>query len=148
MLLRVSSETQGAEVDLQAIRNSEADSGVPHSVALTTFAEAALRGTPEELVAARNRLAEEAGAEAVVDAAAVIGNFQRMVRIADGTGIPLDKPIAVFSVDMRKELDLDSFGASANTPAVNPVLRVLGRAVMPLVRPIMKRYTGQGRQES
>jgi hypothetical protein len=145
MLLRVSSESQGAEVDLQAIRNSDTDSGVPHSVALTTFAEAAVRGTPEELVAARDRLREEAGAEAVVDAAAVIGNFQRMVRIADGTGIPLDKPIAVFSVDMREELGLDAFGAAANTPAVHPALRMVGRVVRPLIKPIMSLYTGRGR---
>jgi hypothetical protein len=144
MLLRVSSESQGADVDLQAVRHSDADSGVPHSVALTTFAEAAVRGTPEELREARDRLAEAAGAEALVDAAAVVGNFQRMVRIADGTGIPLDKPVAVFSVDMRRELDLDSFEHAANTPPVHPALGKLAGFALPLIRPIMKRYSRGG----
>ena len=112
---------------------------------LTTFAEPADRGTPEELLAAHSALAVEAGALAVVDAAAVVGNFQRMVRIADGTGIPLDKPIASFPVAMRKQLEIDSFGAAANTPPVHPALRMLGRVVIRLIRPIMSRYAGRNR---
>jgi len=140
MLLRVSSESQSQSVDLSAIRDSDKDSGVPHSVALTTFAEAAVRGSEDELQRARAALEAQAGARAVAEAAAVVGNFERMVRIADGTGIPLDRPVAVFSVDMRQELGLDAFGAAANTPPVNGALRLIGRLVQPLIRPIMSRY--------
>ena len=50
---------------------------------------------------------------ALVDAAAVVGNFERMVRIADGTGIPLDKPVAMVSADMREELGLDAKSVAA-----------------------------------
>ena len=143
MLLRVSSETQGKEVDLLAVRDSAVDSGVPHSVELTTFAEAAVRGSREELEAARNSLQLAMGAEAVVEAAAVVGNFEHMVRIADGTGIPLDKPVAVFSVDLRAELGIDEFGTAAHTPEVGPLLRTASRLAQPLLKPIMRLY-GRG----
>ena len=37
----------------------------------------------------------------------MLGNFERMVRIADGTGIPLDGPVVAASNDFREELGLD-----------------------------------------
>jgi hypothetical protein len=66
-----------------------------------------------------------------------------MVRIADATGIPLDKPIAIFSADMREALGIDGFGAAQNTPAVGGALRWLGRITQPLVRVIMSRYASR-----
>ena len=72
-------------------------------------------------------------APALVDAAAVIGNFQRMVRIADGTGIPLDKPVAMISADVRDELKLNEFGSADLTPAPGPIGRFLGRHLRPLL---------------
>jgi hypothetical protein len=140
MLLRASGETQGDDFDLQAITDADADSGVPHGSALTAFAEASVVGTAEEVARARDVVADEMGAEAVVDAAAVAANFQRMVRIADSTGIPLEKPVAIFSVDLRSELGIDAFAASANTPPVGAALRAIGRMAQPLVSSIMKLY--------
>ncbi len=52
------------------------------------------------------------GVEALVDAAAVIGNFERMTRIADGTGIPLGDTLAAVTVDIREDLGLDRLGRS------------------------------------
>ncbi len=49
------------------------------------------------------------GSEAVVDAAGVASNFERMVRIADGTGIPLGESLAARSQSVREELDLERF---------------------------------------
>jgi len=46
--------------------------------------------------------------QAMVDAAAVVANFSRMVRIADGTGIPLDDMMAEYSSDLREDLGLNS----------------------------------------
>ena len=42
-----------------------------------------------------------------MDAAGVIGNFERMVRIADGTGIPLDRIVDALTSGFRGELGLD-----------------------------------------
>lgn len=140
MLLRASGETQGQRYDLHAVTDEKATSGVPHGEVLTSFAEAAVQGNAQELRAARDTLEREMGREAVVDASGVVANFQRMVRIADATGIPLDKPIAVFSVDMREELGVNDFGAAANTPRVGVVLRTVGRLAQPLLKLFMSLY--------
>ena len=78
--------------------------------------------------------------EALVDAAPVIGNFQRMVRIADGTGIPHDKPIAAMTADMREELGYNDFASAKNTPPVNRILAWVAKTLRPLM---IKRMTAQ-----
>ena len=42
-----------------------------------------------------------------MDAAGVIGNFQRMVRIADSTGIPVDGFMAESMSELRDALGLN-----------------------------------------
>ena len=143
MLLRASGQAKGEDYDLRAVTDDAAVSGVPHGEALTAFAEASVRGGPEQIAGARDALAAEMGPLAVVDAAGVAANFQRMTRIADATGIPLDKPVAIFSVDMRDELGIDSFGAAANTPPVGAALRAIGRVAQPLLTLIMKSYAAR-----
>jgi hypothetical protein len=145
MLLRESGKSQGRSYDLRAVTDDHARSGVPHGEALTTFAEASVVGDSDRISEARTALEAEMGGEAVVDAACVVGNFERMVRIADATGIPLDKPVAIFSADMREELGIDAFAAAANTPRVGPLLRLFGRIAQPLVRPIMSAYANRSR---
>ena len=56
----------------------------------------------DALPAAREKLASEMGAEAMVDTAGVASNFQRMVRIADTTGIP---PAEMGRDDLTEELN-------------------------------------------
>ena len=55
---------------------------------------------------------------ALVDAAGVVANFQRMVRIADATGIPVDPYIAERTGPVSKTLGLEAFRSAANTYAV------------------------------
>lgn len=59
----------------------------------------------------RHGVLETMGPEAMVDAAGVASNFERMVRIADATGIPLDERMAKASKDVREALDLERFRA-------------------------------------
>jgi hypothetical protein len=101
-----------------------------------------VHGDGEALRAARERVCDELGAEALVDAAAVIGNFERMVRIADGTGIPLDEPVAMVSADMREELGIDAYGGAESTGEIRGVKRLAGRAMsamLPLVLRLFRR---------
>jgi hypothetical protein len=77
-------------------------------------------------------LVDELGAEALVDASAVIGNFQRMVRIADGSGIPLDKPVSIISAGLREELGYNEFGSANLTPKVGAATKWLGAKLRPL----------------
>ena len=79
------------------------------------FADAAVGRAPN-LAQAREALRAAMGADAVVDCAAVVANFQRMVRIADGCGIPLDPPTIGASADFRESLGVHAYTSAANTP--------------------------------
>ena len=91
-MLRESSNRSDAldSLNLQGTVNPDADSGVPHGSLLTAFAEAAVRQT-DALPGLREQIVSELGVQELVDAAGVVANFQRMVRIADGCGIPLGR---------------------------------------------------------
>ena len=86
-------------------------SGVEHGALLLAFSDAVVGDDDTALAAARAALIAVAGTEALVDAAGVASNFQRMVRIADATGIPLDVPLEVASKDLREDLGLGRFAA-------------------------------------
>jgi len=58
---------------------------------------------------------EKLSPEAMVDAAGVASNFERMVRIADATGIQLDKRMEVLSQEVREALHLERFTAYKET---------------------------------
>jgi hypothetical protein len=108
MMLRGSSQTSGEEVNLQTIvAGREEDSLVPGGTALVRFTEAVVND-PEDLADARDALVEALGESCMVDAAGVIGNFQRMVRIADSTGIPVDGAMAEMSRDVREQLGINN----------------------------------------
>ena len=114
-MLRASVEAADAKVDLRAVVDARVESGVPQGALLGRFAEALVRRAPE-LTALRERIRAELGEAALVDAAGAAANFQRMTRIADGLGIPLDEGLAEASADIRADLDLGRFASSANTP--------------------------------
>ena len=127
-MLRASIEYQGKQTDLRAVTQGTkvADSGVTHGDELVAFAEAAVAGDPANLATARDALRDVAGSGALVDAAGVIGNFQRMVRIADGAGISLDAPVALLSADFREELGLETYGTADRIARPGPLASALG----------------------
>jgi hypothetical protein len=135
----VSGELEGARYDLHALTDAEAPApvGVPHERELLALAEAVVDGDEVALAAAREDALAALGPESFVAAAAVAGNFERMVRVADATGIPLDAPLDAISASLRAELGIDAYGSAANTPAVSPARRLLGRALAPLARYLM-----------
>jgi hypothetical protein len=118
MLLRASGEATGQAFDLHAVTGGTATarSGVVHEEALLALTEAMVSDDEEALATARTRVLEELGSEALVDAAAVASNFERMVRIADATGIPLDSFLDEMTVDIRAELNLARFESTASAP--------------------------------
>lgn len=137
-MLRASVEYSGGDANLRAITEwtKVGDSGIPHGERLAAFAEAAVSGDGAELATARDALRLAAGSEAHVDAAAVVGNFERMVRIADGTGIPVDGVVSTLSEDLREELGLDAFQtrrveeSGAVAKALGPLLRGAARTAL------------------
>lgn len=124
-MLRASVEHNGGEADLSGVADGAkaGDAGIEHGERLTAFADAAVGGDPAALATARDALRDAAGSAALVDAAAVIGNFERMVRIADGTGIPLDSIVTAMSDDFREDLGLEGF-ESRRLPDSGPLVRL------------------------
>ena len=113
MLLGRNSEGIEA-LNLNGTVRNEVDSGVEHGDVLLRYSDAAV-GRTDDLNAARNALNVAMGPDAVVDCAATIANFQRMVRIADGCGIPLDPFSREESAKWRDGLGIDGFRSRGNT---------------------------------
>jgi hypothetical protein len=132
-------EVSGDAVDLRAVVDATVPSGVAHGEALLALADAVVGEDVAGLERARERLLAELGPEGFVDAAAVAANFERMVRIADATGIPLDTPVRMVTLELRDELSLGGFRSAANTPAPVPGQRLLGRALRPFTSRLMRR---------
>ena len=77
-----------------------------HGAELVAFAEAIVTGA-QPLAQSRVAVVEALGPEAMVDAAGVASNFERMVRIADSTGIELGDLLEQASADVRDALGLE-----------------------------------------
>jgi hypothetical protein len=108
-MLSLSAEITNTDVNLQMINGDQSATagGVQFAGELMHFAESLARRDEQALQQAREELLRVAGAEVLVDAAGVAGNFQRMVRIADAAGIPLDERNMTATADIRSELDLE-----------------------------------------
>jgi hypothetical protein len=115
LLLRESSEKAGAEVDITGALG-EGDGGIPSGAALIRFGEAVTRGS-EDVDAARAALIEAVGRDGFIDAAAIVGIFNGLVRSADSSGIPLDDGSRDVSIGFRETLGLNEFGGANNTAA-------------------------------
>ena len=93
--------------------------GVSHSRELIAFCDAFMGEDPDELSSARQAVVERMGPQALVDVAGVASNFQRMNRIADSTGIPID-PAKNDKEELRRHqmnerLGINSYGSAANS---------------------------------
>jgi hypothetical protein len=117
-MLRVSSQTTNTAIDLQGIEGDpeRAAVGIEFGAELMQLAQALARRDAEALAQARETLLQRAGAAVLVDAAAVAANFQRMVRIADSIGIPVDNLDSDLSREVRGTLRLGGFHSARNTP--------------------------------
>lgn len=144
----MSGELEGEAVDLRAVTRAEAaaTAGVPHARELLVLAEAVVRGGAAERTEARRAAIAALGPEGFVAAAAVASNFERMVRIADATGIPLDPPLAALTAELRSGLGIDRFGSAANTPALPAAQRLFGRFLGPLARWALPALAGLSRR--
>ena len=125
----------GLTVDLKAALDPDhiGDVGVPASAPLLAYTNAVelngdIGGTFDELVGA-------IGTEAATEAAATIAIFNGLVRVADGTGIPLDAGVFAASIDDRELLGINAFEGAANSVDVDhdpSSLRPIGSSVSDL----------------
>lgn len=116
-MLRESVELTGGSIDFDGLTDPSCTEikGVPNSRELLQFANACMGVEGFEPDSARQALVDKMGAAAMIDTAGVISNFQRMVRIADATGIPADGPMQAMSADLREQLGINRYVSAANT---------------------------------
>ncbi len=88
---------------------------MPAGGAILDFVDASMVAL-DDLDRARDALRDAIGDRGVIEVAGVIGNFERMNRIADGTGLPLDEFSKEISAPLVDELGLREFDSAANTP--------------------------------
>ena len=119
-MLRVSAMTTETEIDISAVDGDEqsAARGIEFGPELMRFAESVARKDAQGLTQSRQALLNAAGPNVLVDAAGVAANFQRMVRIADSIGIPVDDMESEIGQQVRQELTLERFASAQNT--LNP----------------------------
>ena len=133
-MLRASSESQGKTVNVKGVIDPVQDSvGVAHQDVLLAFADAAVGRDEAALARSRAALLAALGPEALVDAAGVIGNFERMNRIADACGISLGI-LEFFGNDVRRELDIEHYNSATNTKPTRGLKRLLGKIMARIVR--------------
>jgi hypothetical protein len=102
-MLSWSGKAHGIAVELRTLTV-----GVDHADLLLEFARVATSpaGDDDELVRVRTALAEALGESVMVDAAAVVANFEMMTRLAEGTGSVLHN---MASVRAGTEVGADAF---------------------------------------
>ena len=110
MLLRASGEFAGKNYDLNAVISDKGlVNSVPHGKLLMALVQAVFDDEIKDLEKARSEVRSEMGDSAFVDACAIIASFNAVVKIADGTGIPLEDYKEAASRDIRKSLSIDKF---------------------------------------
>ncbi len=82
---------------------------VPHGRALMALVEAVCADNEGAKVSARRAVRDALGDAAFVDACATIASFSAVVKIADGSGIPLEDYKEEATREMRDELAINQF---------------------------------------
>lgn len=125
-MLSLSADASHTDVDLQIVNGSEdGNDAIAFANELMQFAEAVASRDEAALTSARAKLLDAAGNDSLVDAAGVAANFQRMVRIADSTGIPVDDRMGALSGNIQDQLDLRRFASADNTPQLSGLQKLL-----------------------
>ena len=99
----------GTPADLAAIAEGPGDAGLPFGGELVAFTDAVGGCDDVALADARDALRAAAGTAFMVDAAAVIANFEMMTRVADGTGARFPQQAAANRTALDDRLDIGGF---------------------------------------
>ena len=116
-MLRESVELTGGAIDFDGLTDPACTEirGIANSRELLEFTNACMEGDAAARASTRRNLVDSMGSAAMIDAVGIISNFQRMVRIADTTGIPTDGPMQVISADLCKQLGINNYASAANS---------------------------------
>lgn len=107
-MLRASALAFDYPLDLDAVVDPSISSGVPGGNLLLRMVDATLEDSGS-LSQVQAEIIAELGAEALVDAASVFGNFEMMNRVAEATGIAVPVQAIDRERDLVDRLDLERF---------------------------------------
>ena len=140
-MLREGIEAKGQSINLDGLTDPDVTfiEGIPNSEALLKLANAFMGNDQAALAAARKFLADDMSPEAMVDAIGVASNFQRMVRIADSTGIPSEETMMVMSEDPCETLGINDYATAANSNKVSWFRKqILKLVAIPQIKKVIK----------
>ena len=115
MRLRGSGEQEGKDYDLSVITSDTGDGGVEAGHVLRALTEAAIRSEWNLLDQLRSDAFNNIGEQETVDALTVAAAFNGITRVADSTGIPLDKAMAEETTSIRETTGIDQFSYAAKS---------------------------------
>ena len=115
MVLRESGRLIEKTFNVAALVRPSEDVGVDEGDVLLAFADAVLGTDPAVLERARKELKARLGSAAVVGASAIVANFTKNDRIANGLGLPMESAVMKEIVELREELGLNDYRSAANT---------------------------------
>ncbi len=108
-LLRASGQHNNRDYALHGVMDGATATGVAGGEALLALADAALGQDGAALAHARTAVRASLGEPALLDAAAVIGGFDGITRIADAIGIPLEPAKQDQTADFFDALEIGRF---------------------------------------
>lgn len=108
-MLRESSQSHAQDVNLDALMTGGEAGEINGGDALIELADTVVTGNETTRASARDALVQALGIDAMVDAVGVASNFQRMVRIADSTGITLENHRRAATEELRENLGINQF---------------------------------------
>ena len=108
-LLRAGGQHDNRDYALNGVMDGVTATGVAGGEALLALADAALGHDGAELAQARSAVRGSLCEAALLDAAAVIGGFDGITRIADAIGIPLEPAKAEQTADFFEALQIGRF---------------------------------------
>ncbi len=111
-MLRASTADQSANLHVVTEGAARNDGTVPQAAELLAFAEAVHARDAAGTQAAGQAILSALGEEALVDSAAVCAQFDAITRVADATGVQLDRALEAGSEEIRAELGLNAFNTT------------------------------------
>ena len=114
-MLRLSSQREGFEANLDAVMTDDADPGVTEAALLRELTESTIQGNWSYLEELRVKAVSALGAQSTADALSVASGFNGITRVADATGIPIDGYEDDVGQRMRTATGIDKFHYSEKT---------------------------------
>lgn len=106
-MLRASASAFGYELDVRSVVDRSVPTGVPGGDALLDFVDAVFGVGDGDT--ARQAVIDALDGPSLFDAATVLGNFQMMNRVAEGSGIPVAPQAVERSAEMIEFLGIGRF---------------------------------------